>query len=108
MDAQQYQVPMEMIVLAGRSRTASMNAVSSAREGRFSEAERELDEARALLLESHRNQSDLITQEAQGNPVPLSIVLVHAQDHLVSASLMRDLAGEFVLLYRRLITGETG
>ena len=38
--------------------------------------------------------------EANGNPVELNIVLVHAQDHLTMATMAQDNAQEFINLYR--------
>ena len=43
---------------------------------------------------------DRIQGEANGNPVELNIVLVHAQDHLTMATMAQDNAQEFINLYR--------
>ena len=43
-------------------------------------------------------------QEAEGNPVPVNIILVHAQDHLTMAQVMRDMAEQFMDLYQTVQT----
>ena len=42
----------------------------------------------------------MLQQEAEGNPVKVNIILVHAQDHLTMAMMMRDMAEQFVNLYQ--------
>ncbi len=34
----------------------------------------------------------MLQQEARGDKVPVNIILVHAQDHLTMALMMRDMA----------------
>ena len=42
----------------------------------------------------------MIQEEANGSPVEVNIILVHAQDHLTMAMMARDNAEEFIHLYR--------
>ena len=44
----------------------------------------------------------MLTKEAQGDPQPVTLLTVHAQDHLMNAITFRDLAGEMVDMYERL------
>ncbi|CAI0855698.1 N,N'-diacetylchitobiose-specific phosphotransferase enzyme IIA component [Serratia entomophila] len=37
--------------------------------------------------------------------IPVSLILVHAQDHLMNAMLIQDLATDMIELYRRLARG---
>ena len=50
------------------------------------------------------DQHDALQQEAEGNPVPVNIILVHAQDHLTMAQVMRDMAEQFMDLYQTVQT----
>lgn len=43
-----------------------------------------------------------ITQEAQGDHMTVTLLTVHAQDHLMTSIAFTDLASEFVDVYRRL------
>ena len=42
----------------------------------------------------------MLTQEAQGNHLSVDVLLVHAQDHLMTAMLAQELIGELIELYR--------
>jgi PTS system cellobiose-specific IIA component len=46
----------------------------------------------------------MLTEEAQGKKHPVSLLMVHGQDHVMNAITFRDLAGEIVDLYKKLAT----
>ena len=50
---------------------------------------------------THRIQTDLIQEEARGNHAEISLLLVHAQDHLMNAITVKELAEEFITLHKR-------
>ncbi len=101
-DPADYDVAFKMIGTAGNAKSESMLAIRAAREGNLAETAEILARADESLHEAHKLQTGLITQEARGNSVVMNVILVHAQDHLTGALLMRDLATEFVLLYEEL------
>jgi PTS system cellobiose-specific IIA component len=105
METTEYDSAFQIITLAGNSKSSSMLAIASARRGEFDEAKAHLALADDDLRAAHEAQTELITEEARGNRVPVNIILVHSQDHLTGAILMRDLADEFVSLYRELRSG---
>ena len=49
----------------------------------------------------------MIQQEASGNPVQPNLLLIHAEDQLMSAESFKILCDEFVDTYRRLDELET-
>lgn len=100
MNDEDYAVAFQLIMNAGNSKSFSMMAMEAARNFDFEEAEKHLKEAEAQMREAHQSQIDMIQQEAQGNPVPVNIILVHAQDHLTMAMMAKDQATEIVNLYR--------
>jgi len=54
------------------------------------------------LIEAHHAQTGLLTQEASGDPVELSLLMVHGQDHLMTSIAFKDLAREIIEVYERL------
>jgi cellobiose PTS system EIIA component len=96
---------MQLIMYGGTARSKAMEAIASAKEGNISEARSKLVESAAALNEAHTAQAELIETEAEGKAVPLSLLLVHAQDHLMNAITVKDMATEFVDLYERLSKG---
>ena len=79
--------------------------MQSARNGRFLEAEELLKMASKELNEAHQVQTDLLVNEAKGEKVNLSVIFVHAQDHLSMAIFAKDMAVEYVegfkLMYKK-------
>ena len=100
MDETKYAKAFELIMNAGNAKSLALMAVESAREFDFEEAQKQLKESQQEFHLAHQAQSDMIQGEANGNPVELNIVLVHAQDHLMDAMVVKDMAVEFVELYR--------
>ncbi len=97
-----YETAFNLILNAGNSKSKSMMAIEEAREFNFEEAETLIKEAREDLHAAHQTQTDLIQGEARGEKTELSLIMVHAQDHLTTAMMMVDQAEEFLNLYRLL------
>ena len=75
-----YEASFTLIGIAGDSKAESMQAIDCCK------------------------QAEMLQQEAEGNPVPVNIILVHAQDHLTMAQVMRDMAEQFMDLYQTVQT----
>ncbi|MFD0770694.1 PTS lactose/cellobiose transporter subunit IIA [Bacillus sp. CGMCC 1.60114] len=95
-----------LILHGGNARSSAMEAIQFAKQGKFLEADEKLQEAESELKEAHRLQTTLIQQEAGGEKVELSLLFVHAQDHLMNAITIKELASEFVDLYRKMLDRE--
>ena len=93
---------MELIAGAGDSRCYCMDAIESAKQGKFQEAKTCIQNAVQAMVQTHEIQTELIRAEMEGNPLALSLLMVHAQDHLNLALIMRDIAEEFIVVYERL------
>ena len=52
------------------------------------------------LTLAHEAQTELLAEEAQGNDIEYSILLVHAQDHLMTTIMYERVAKEFISLYK--------
>ncbi|WP_019244161.1 PTS lactose/cellobiose transporter subunit IIA [Bacillus massilioanorexius] len=93
---------MGIILNAGNARSTAMEALKEAKQGNFELAEKYIEEATQALGEAHKSQTALIQGEARGEKSEISILLIHAQDHLMTAMTLKDLAGEMVELYKRI------
>ncbi len=93
---------MGLIAGAGDSKSYSMEAIMHAREGNFAEARACIEKAREAMITAHDVQTELIKEEMLGERSELTLLMVHAQDHLTSALLIRDMAAEFIVIYERL------
>ena len=95
------EVAMGLIAGAGDSRSYCMEAIDSARDGDFDGARELIGKAVNAMVETHDIQTDLIREEVEGRGEAVSLLMVHAQDHLNLALIMRDVAEEFITLYER-------
>lgn len=91
---------MGLVGNAGESRSLSFEALKFAKNGEFEKAEKLLDEAKKYSLMAHEVQTELICKEADGNKVELGLLMVHAQDHLMTSILARELIHELIEIYK--------
>ena len=96
------EVAMGLIAGAGDSRGYCMEAIDFARSGEFDKAREALGSAVSAMIETHEVQTQLIRDEMEDKGQPVSLLMVHAQDHLNLALIMRDIADEFITLYERI------
>jgi cellobiose PTS system EIIA component len=88
----------KIIMHSGDARSHTLEALKNARKGNFEKAEQLLKDADDQLLEAHKIQTSLLHEEANGRSMKLSIIFVHAQDHLMTAMLAKDLATEIIAM----------
>lgn len=93
---------MGLIMHGGNAKSECMEAIQFAKEGQFEEAHAKIDAANASLVEAHHSQTALLTNEARGENVQPTLMLIHAQDHLMNAITFRDLAKEIIEVYEKL------
>lgn len=92
---------MGIIVNAGQSRSLCFEALRQAREGQFDQAIALLAEATEAGKAAHAVQTKLIEADEGEGKTKMTLVMVHAQDHLMTSILCRELATELVEVYRR-------
>ncbi|MFC6169831.1 PTS lactose/cellobiose transporter subunit IIA [Loigolactobacillus jiayinensis] len=98
------QVVMQIILAGGNAKNFAMQAITAAKNGDFTLAQQQMDNADKSLVEAHNVQTNMLTKEAQGQHTPVDLYMVHAQDHLMTAITFKDLANEVVAVYQRLAT----
>ena len=93
---------MGLIMHGGDAKSSAMEGIYAAKKGNFEEADQKLKDADEALKNAHKSQTSLLTREASGDPVELSLLLVHGQDHLMNAITFKDLAIEVIDIHRKL------
>lgn len=83
-----------------------MEAIAFAKQADFIKAGAKLQEAQEALNEAHKSQTSLIQAEIRGERNEVTLLMVHAQDHLMNAMTIKDMATEFVSLYEKMKKGE--
>ncbi|WP_182199686.1 PTS lactose/cellobiose transporter subunit IIA [Paraliobacillus salinarum] len=99
------QISFSIILHAGNARSLSMEAIELAKEKKFDEAVQKVEAASQEFSEAHRYQSELLQKESDDDGQDISVILIHAQDHLMSSMVVRDMANVIIELYRE-IKGE--
>ncbi|MBJ8325301.1 PTS lactose/cellobiose transporter subunit IIA [Streptococcus pacificus] len=93
---------MGLIMHGGDAKGKAVEAIRKAKAGDFLEAHDLIKQANDALNIAHRSQTDLLTQEASGDNVELSLLLIHGQDHLMTALTFIDMAKEVIALYEKI------
>lgn len=93
---------MGLIMHGGDAKSNAMEAIHAAKSGDFDEAEEKLADTEEALTKAHKFQTNLLTKEASGDSVELSLLMVHGQDHLMNAITVKDLAIEIIDIHRKL------
>ncbi|WP_073153981.1 PTS lactose/cellobiose transporter subunit IIA [Seinonella peptonophila] len=98
------EISFQLILHAGDARSSAMEAIQAAKAGDYPAAKEKLAAAEESFRKAHHVQTGLLQQEAAGNEQAPSILLIHAQDHLMTSMTVKDLAQEFVELYQQIST----
>lgn len=96
------EIAFQIILHAGNGKANAMEAIQEAKSGDFEAADKKINDANIDLGKAHQFQTKLLQDEANGSDKEISIILIHAQDHLMTSMTVRDLAIEMIDLYRRL------
>ncbi|MEG2328737.1 PTS lactose/cellobiose transporter subunit IIA [Anaerorhabdus sp.] len=94
------QITMGLIMHAGNARSLAMEAIQAAKAGQIDQADELIAKSDEALLEAHQVQTNLLVKEARGEKLEIGILLIHSQDHLMTSITVKDLAKEFIDLYR--------
>ncbi|BAE03499.1 MAG: PTS lactose/cellobiose transporter subunit IIA [Staphylococcus haemolyticus] len=92
----------EIIAHGGNAKSLAYEALNSAAEGNFEEAKKLLDESEHEMAEAHKTQTRLIQDEINGEKVDTSLLMIHAQDHLMTALSEKSLIEKMIELYKKL------
>ncbi|WP_435929800.1 PTS N,N'-diacetylchitobiose transporter subunit IIA [Dryocola sp. BD613] len=96
------EVVMELIINSGQARSLAYAALKKAKEGEFDQAQDLMAKSRLSLNEAHRVQTRLIEDDQGEGKTKVSLVLVHAQDHLMTSMLARELVTELIELHEKI------
>lgn len=91
---------MTLIANSGDARSLAFQALEEAKVGNFDEADRLLKESDEKSKIAHHAQTELLCSEANGDHLELNVLLVHAQDHLMTSMLAVEMIREFITLYK--------
>ncbi|NTV78000.1 MAG: PTS lactose/cellobiose transporter subunit IIA [Clostridiales bacterium] len=92
----------EIISSVGAARSSFIEAIQAVKSGNRQEAERLMEDGKEMLKAGHGSHGKLIQKEAAGEKTELSLILVHAEDQMMSAEILEIMAREYIELYKML------
>lgn len=90
------QIVFQLISNSGSARSNAFEALEYSQENDLENAQKYLDLATKELLDAHKAQTSLIQSEARGEDIEINMLLIHAQDHLMTSMLAKDLIEKLV------------
>ncbi len=94
----------EIISAVGTARSSYIESIQKAKEGKFDEAEQLIKDGDEMFVAGHHAHAKLLQVEAeQGQGSAVSLIILHAEDQLMSAEGFKIIALEFIDLYKRLV-----
>ena len=95
-------IVMNLVVNGGDARSLAMEAIELAQQGQFDEADAKIAAAHETINAAHNFQTELVQTEINGGSVPMSLLMCHGQDHLMTAMVVIDLAEKFIEVYQKM------
>ncbi|MGF1725246.1 PTS lactose/cellobiose transporter subunit IIA [Photobacterium nomapromontoriensis] len=92
-------VVMEIIVNAGEARSLCYEALSLVKKQEQAQAQALLKQAKECLNRAHLTQTQLIEEDQGEGKIKMTLVMVHAQDHLMTTILAFELVSEMITVY---------
>ncbi|KIP21023.1 Oligo-beta-mannoside-specific phosphotransferase enzyme IIA component [Anoxybacillus ayderensis] len=94
------QISFQLILHSGSARSKIIEAIRKYRQGSSEEAERLLNDAEKDLGQAHHIHFQMIQSEASGQQTEFSLLMIHAEDHLMSTLTMKELVKEILDLFK--------
>jgi cellobiose PTS system EIIA component len=96
-------VCFQIISAVGSAKSMYIEAVREAKKGDFEKAVSLIDEGQKVYKEGHHFHAKLIQQEASGEKTDINLLLVHAEDQMMSAETIKIMAEEFIEVHKKLL-----
>ncbi|MGL4774627.1 MAG: PTS lactose/cellobiose transporter subunit IIA [Clostridium sp.] len=95
-------VAFEIISEVGTAKSLFMEALEFAENGDFEKAEATFQEGKEQLTKGHHPHMKLVQQEAAGEGVKLNLLLMHAEDQLMTTEILKELVGKMINIHKKL------
>ncbi len=89
-------IAFEVITLASEAMDFCFKSLNAAKDGNTQKSESLMAQYDEVISKAHKAQMSLITSEAKGIEMPYSIIMVHAQDHLMQAIFIQRVVKELI------------
>lgn len=94
----------QIIAQAGTAKSSYIESMRLARQSEFTKAKELMKEADAAFMKAHEAHRKLLVKEADGEKIPFSLLLMHAEDQLNSAEIFKTMSEENFELLQMLLS----
>ena len=99
-------VSFQIISCVGMAKSSYIEAIQEAKKGDFEKAKACIEEGKKLFGQAHKAHAELIQSETSGEGVTPNLLLLHAEDQMMSTETCKILAEELIESYKRIIALE--
>ena len=96
-------VAFNIIASVGTARSCYIGAIDAAAEGKFDESLQMIKDGQEAFVLGHDAHMGLLTKMANGETVETNLLMLHAEDQLMSAEGFGILAERFITLYEKVL-----
>lgn len=90
----------QLVAQAGAARSSFVEAIDKAERGDFEAAALSIDDGDVHFNAAHEIHMRLLQKEADGEQLAFRIILLHSEDLMAGAEILRIMAQKFIKLYR--------
>lgn len=99
-------VSFQIISCVGMAKSSYIEAIQEAKKGNFEKASACIEEGKNSFAQAHKAHAELIQSETSGEGVTPNLLLLHAEDQMMSTETCKILAEELIESYKRIIALE--
>lgn len=92
-------IRFQIISAVGTARSMYVEAIQEAKKGNIQAAKQLIEDGVKVFVDGHHAHASLIQKEAAGEKSEFSLLLMHAEDQLMTTETLKIVAEEFIELY---------
>ena len=93
---------LKLIVQSGEARLLGQQSLELMRIGKTVLAKEKNEQAIEALNNGRKVHAELLRRMASGEEVTLDLLLIHAEDHIMSTQVYLDMVNELIYVYERM------
>ncbi len=95
-------VAFQIIAQVGSAKSYYVEAMQFARNNEFDKADEALKTGEEEYAKAHHFHHDLVQKEAEGEQLPFSMMIIHAEDQLLNTETIKIMAEEIIELRKQM------
>lgn len=101
LNSKEEEISFNLIANSGDGRSFAFSSLEHAKRGDFEQSDILMKKSDEAIATAHKSQTELLVATAKGESISLNVLLIHAQDHLMTSMLANELIKEIIYLYKK-------